>query len=445
MVSFLFIFLDILDRLPLSPNHIIFLAFIILSFFISLLVSYIRSKKGFSVDSFVNNLFPVIRVEVLILYFWAALSKLNPQFFDYDISCATLKLFEINQVLPILPSVEWYLKINPYLIFLLEISIPICLLINRARVLGIILGFILHFGVGLKHTGFTLLMFSLYSLFLPDEYFYLIQKQLLLIKNKFASIIQTKKRYIYWAIELLILLILLKLISFMMGGTEIRLFLFSREGFYMLSFCIFFILFIYYLVKYLKGESNSINLGFIPNNKALVILPIILFPVGLFPYLGIKNIQVFTMFSNLSTENGKSNHFFIPASIQVFDNLSDLIHIKSSSLGGIDKFSGPVVTRPLRHTEILLPRNYIKYQKSKDKNVQEKYYFAIPYMQISNLITELSKRGVKNIEIEFVRRDRVYNIKNAENHPELSTASLLQRKILGLRAVPVNNPGVCMW
>lgn len=381
---------------------------------------------------------------MLILYFWAALSKLNPQFFDYEISCATLKLFEINQVLPILPTYEWFLKINPYLIFLLEISIPVCLLIKRVRVLGILLGFVLHFGVGLRHTGFTLLMFSLYSLFLPDEYFYSIKQHIDRAKEKLKIIINMNNKYIY-GVQLIALLILLNFISFMMCGTDLRIFLFSREGFYMLSFCVFFILFVYYLIRFYKGKSNSNNLRFIPSNKALVILPIILFTVGLFPYLGVKNIQVFTMFSNLNTENSKSNHFFIPASIQIFDNLSNVVHIKSSSLGGLDKFSKPVVTRPIRQTQILLPKNYIRYQETRDRSVKEKYYFAITYKHLANIITEVSERGVKNIEIEFERNGKLFNIKNAENDPELSTASLIQRKFLGFRAVPVNNPGVCMW
>jgi NADH:ubiquinone oxidoreductase subunit 6 (subunit J) len=56
----------------------------------------------------------------------------------------------------------------------------------------------------------------------------------------------------------------------------------------------------------------------------LLLIPALLFANGLMPYLGLKTETSFAMYSNLRTEGGYSNHWLMPASLQVWDYQRDL-------------------------------------------------------------------------------------------------------------------------
>jgi hypothetical protein len=49
------------------------------------------------------------------------------------------------------------------------------------------------------------------------------------------------------------------------------------------------------------------------------------------PYAGLKTETSWSMFSNLRTEGGWSNHYVVPASTQWFDYQRDLVQVTSSS------------------------------------------------------------------------------------------------------------------
>lgn len=57
----------------------------------------------------------------------------------------------------------------------------------------------------------------------------------------------------------------------------------------------------------------------------LLLLPALAIFNGLCPFLGLKTQTSFAMFSNLRTEQGRFNHLFLPASMQVFDYQKEVI------------------------------------------------------------------------------------------------------------------------
>jgi hypothetical protein len=81
-------------------------------------------------------------------------------------------------------------------------------------------------------------------------------------------------------------------------------------------------------------------------SRPLVILPLLLVANGVGPYLGLRTETSFSMFSNLQTENGRSNHLVVPASIQVTDWQRDLVEIVASNVPELDA---------LRQNGLLLP------------------------------------------------------------------------------------------
>ena len=64
----------------------------------------------------------------------------------------------------------------------------------------------------------------------------------------------------------------------------------------------------------------------------LLIIPALLFANGLMPYLGLKTETSFAMYSNLRTEGGYSNHWLLPASLQIWDYQRDLVKIHRTSV-----------------------------------------------------------------------------------------------------------------
>jgi hypothetical protein len=65
--------------------------------------------------------------------------------------------------------------------------------------------------------------------------------------------------------------------------------------------------------------------------NAGLVFPILVLLNGASPYLGLKTETSFAMFSNLATEGGRSNHLFLPASLQAFPFQRDLVRIVAST------------------------------------------------------------------------------------------------------------------
>lgn len=60
-------------------------------------------------------------------------------------------------------------------------------------------------------------------------------------------------------------------------------------------------------------------------------VPVLVLASGLSPYLGLGTDRAFSMYSNLRTEGDRSNHFLVPAGVQVFGYQRDLVQVLGSS------------------------------------------------------------------------------------------------------------------
>jgi len=219
----------------------------------------------------------------------------------------------------------------------------------------------------------------------------------------------------------------------------------SKIGLFIIISIFILTCFVILIAKKYKCGSYSVNVRIIPRSRIFLIFAIVFFLNGFLPHLGIKNIQVLAMYSNLKTEGGASNHFIIPSSLQFFDNLNDLVEIKRSNIKGLDKFSEPVTTRPLDCTINRFPDSYVEYLNERGIQSDNKFRYKIPFLQLQNIVTDLKDRGVNNIQLEYIRNGKYFNVKDAENDPDLASASIFQRKFLCLRAVPETSTGMCMW
>jgi hypothetical protein len=126
----------------------------------------------------------------------------------------------------------------------------------------------------------------------------------------------------------------------------------------------------------------------------LVALPIAVLLNGLTPYLGLKTETAWAMFSNLRTEGGRTNHFLVPPSVQIFNYQRDLVRIVRSS----DRYLNSLVAKQLE----------------------------VPFF-------ELQRRT--RVSVTYERNDVEERIEPAGSHSSREETPLILRKLMMFRAV----------
>ena len=148
MTSFIaLITLQIFDaafRMPFTTNHWIFTAFANMTMLYVLLFLILRFRSfNIKPDNFYKTFAPVIRVELIILYFFTVFHKLNAGFFAPDTSCATY-LLQAQQIDHIIPLNRNIYVINAYFTLIVETSIPLLLCFRRTVNLAVLIGLFFH-------------------------------------------------------------------------------------------------------------------------------------------------------------------------------------------------------------------------------------------------------------------------------------------------------------
>ncbi len=162
--------LDAFDNMPVTSNHWLFTAFVNITILQALLYHVVKNKS-FRVDEsrWLETFAPVVRIEVLVLYFYAVFHKINAGFFTPASSCATdlLKAQHLDAVIPLSPAV--YMA-NAYFTLFVEAAIPILLCFRKTRNPGILLGVVFHFILAYSTYNaffdFSSMVFALYALFI---------------------------------------------------------------------------------------------------------------------------------------------------------------------------------------------------------------------------------------------------------------------------------------
>src|SRR5688572_6543503 len=81
---------QVLTTLPNVSNHWLFTAFVNLTIIQAILYLAVKNKSfAIHKDELLKTFAPVVRIELLILYFYVVFHKLNADFFAPVVSCAT--------------------------------------------------------------------------------------------------------------------------------------------------------------------------------------------------------------------------------------------------------------------------------------------------------------------------------------------------------------------
>lgn len=342
----LFITLQMFDaffRMPFTTNHWIFTAFVNVTIIHSLIYLIIR-QRSFQINSgdLLKTFAPLVRIELVVLYFFAVFHKLNSGFFA-DGSCATdlLRAQNIDNYISLSPS---FYKLNAYLTLLIESLIPLLLCFRKTRTFGILLGVIFHCVLAYSSYNafydFSSMVFAVYFLFTLPELSVRIIDHLKTIKTKIVRMASPKDfgyaklaaRIAVFVLGLGIIYILTKKLN---DFKSIHLYFF---------WTVYSAIYLYIFIRnqFFGRHASSVEIQpghFRVVHWSLLLIPVLVFINGTAPYLGLKTENSYAMFSNLKTEGGTSNHFIVPASTQVFNYQKDVVDVVSSSDPNLQKIA----------------------------------------------------------------------------------------------------------
>ncbi len=316
-------------NLFLLPNHILFSWVVNLTLLTTLVVTLVRRTSRTAIAAeWMRAFAPWLRIELGLLYFFTVFHKLNTAYFNPEVSCAVSMLHEVAARFPFLPTSAAAEYGVIYGTLLVEVLIPVLLAVPGTRLLGFLLGFAFH-ALLATHSyigiySFSATLFALFAVFLPESLATRLQAPLWL-----RRVLTTMAG----AGVLLLTVWLLRHRLFSGGALEpflpAPLFKIGMQAalvYALAAFCTIGWLGLRHPAEFRQSAPGTAR-GLWP----LAAFPMLLVLIGLQPYLGLRTLMCFSMFSNLQTEGGRSNHLLMPNWLQVTDWQRDLVEIVESS------------------------------------------------------------------------------------------------------------------
>lgn len=323
--------MDVAFRMPNVTNHWLFTSLVNITILQSVLY-VVYKRKSFDIDDMevYDTFAPVVRIEVLILYFWAVFHKLNSGFFSPDVSCAT-ELLRAQHLDGVLSSFPLLLYLNAYFTIIIELGILLMLFFRKTRNAGVLIGLLFHLVLSYSTYNaffdFTSMIAAAYFLFTTPAFNKRVDQWR---KNTTTT---AKSFFSNYSVSKLLMVCMAVVIVFGIVSILNKI-LHDFKLFHLYFFwTLYGLILVYVLLKFLfvKGETDEIKSPFSLRSGWFIILPLIVFLNGTSPYLGLKTENSYAMFSNLRTEGGVTNHYIVPASFQVFDFQDNMVEIISST------------------------------------------------------------------------------------------------------------------
>ena len=388
-------------EMPITDNHLYIMGFINFGLVAIFLKNYINScwHRLETMQPFIS----FGAIAILISYSAAALAKLNYDFFNPANSCSVSMFIDAMAVFGGYGAqlYSFMFPIMPFFIAGFEIAIPILLIIPKTRLYGVITVILFHLLMSFSPTAtaldFTIILVSMMVLFLPEQVFEKIRSS----SNKewFTEI--GKKIYNYKnALFLLVAFFVLSMLMTNLGNVSgNRNWLILFPAVVLSGSLILFLAF----TSIRKSIRSTI---FEQHGLIQLVIFAILFLNIASPYLGIKTVGTFTMYSNLQTSGLESNHFLFGRA--PFDTrMDDLVKIIESSDSELSRISESDVA-----------------------------------ISMHELRRKLAKKP--DTSITFIREDEIIRLDHASQDPYLTRTDLMMHKLVGFR-LHQNNDIKCMW
>jgi hypothetical protein len=297
-------------------------------------------------DIYLARFAPVIRVAIVIMYFWAVIQKLNWDYVNPEISCAALLHSEIAAYFgKLVPADTWALHVAIWGSYFFEAGIPLLLVFRRTRYIGFYVAILFHLWLSIHPAAgifsFSSLILGLLALFLPvkwgEELQALWEAQLswlgradLRKGRKIAGWIVVLVFFVTLAVQGILYLTIAKSYEVFWVANRIGWVTFFIWGLWISA---------NYLIAGWKGRGADLAL---PNKAKWNLAWIGLIPVimnGFIPWMGARTQTSFSMYSNLRSE-GESNHMFLNR-VDIFQFQKDMIEVLEAKPNILDPLEKP--------------------------------------------------------------------------------------------------------
>jgi len=402
---------------PATPNHQLLCAIGSATVLCAFPLAVRRLGGRPSPRDWFESFAPALRVELLVLYFFGVLHKLNRDYFDPMVSCA------VNTFVGVAP--DWLDALatssatsRTALIvgsLVVESAVPVLLAFGRTRRVGIAVGALFHGFLGLRFYAFSTGLLALYALFVPAALWQSAAARIAARRARggLAAALLSQS-----AASLAALLVVAGFgLSSALAHEGPAGAALARIGF-PLSAGSWIALIAGPLVWLLS--SRALAGGFSGASPGRVVhTPLLVFPLlvlfhGFSPYLGLRTVPAFSMFSNLRTEGGLTNHWFMPSrALRVAGFQEDLVTVLRAEDEELLRYA----RRPRR-----------------------------TYYDFKLRIQRMAAAGKRDLAVSFRRGGEVRNLTAAEVDPELmAPVPWWQRKWLKFRPVPIAAQRECSW
>ena len=369
-----------------------------------------------------------VRATTAVVYFFATFHKLNSSFFDPEVSCATSqlqKIFELHGLEEFRPSAA-ALSFNIYLTLAFEAGILVLLLWPRFTHLGALLGLLFHTGLAwASFFDFATVVFAMYLFFFSWEH----------LEERMKAIPRWGQPLFFAAFAAL------AATSFWFHGyrrdaTVIE----GREASLTADtlICLFWMAMVWPLLLplFLRPAALRADPRWSGARVAWAIPLLALFN-GATSYLGLKTVANYSMFSNLRTEGGRTNHLILPAGLFSFagyqDDLAEVAFLRRT-----EPDEWPFWVR-LRGGDRWVRRN--------SRWVSELPRARVPFAELRRTLQLWKEIGFIHVAVGYQRGGTFRFVEDAFQDPELmQPLPFWQRKLMAFRAVDDDGlSSSCRW
>jgi hypothetical protein len=323
---------------PFLGNHWLLVGFVDLVMVLAVLVGVVRRRPLDRID-LDTRVVPAARLCLLGFYAFAALAKLNSDFFDRSVSCAVFFFRESTESLGLaglqLGGAAWLERTVIVATAAIELSVPVLLVMRRTRHLGVVVALSFHWVLALDRThqffDFSSTLAALFVLFLPAEFAGWVGER---VRSVGARLSLRHERLP----ELVRLGLVALVVSPVLVAAVVRIS--QRQGID-IGWPPFLVLgagLVVLVVRYLLEDRPAATERLAPHHPVFVLVPLLVVANGLTPYLEVKTGYGWNMYANLRTVDGETNHYLLPATLPLTSEHADLVEILETSDDGLDVY-----------------------------------------------------------------------------------------------------------
>jgi len=326
--------INVVRLAPYHPNHILYELFVNGAIFTAIAISLVRRRwplRGFPAagglttdararEALFETFAAPARVTLLVLYAFAVLHKLNWDFLDPQVSCGATMLAGLLARFGATDLPSWMGHAGIAGTLLIEAGIPLCLAFTRTRAIGVVMGLAFHFVLAqYPHRGlfsFSSTLYAVLFLFTSPDLTREIGASLVALRSRLGGPARLR-------VGVAAVVASLGAVGAATGFSDS--FLICVWDVYAVAIAAFYLRFLWR-----QRAPTVLTHALRPRHALWLVFPALVALNGASPYLGLKTLSSFSMFSNLRTEAGFANHLFLGSGVRLTDLQDDLVRVTAS-------------------------------------------------------------------------------------------------------------------